>query len=83
MPVEIDEKTLEQIAAVTGGRYFRATDAESLERIYGEIDQLERTELEETRFLDWDEHYDVLLGLALILACLGWIGRATIWRRLP
>ncbi len=47
MNVEIDEQTLKQIATETGGQYFRATDVEALANIYRQIDQLERTEVEE------------------------------------
>jgi len=48
MPVSIDEETLQRIAEVTGGRYFRATDTASLEAIYAEIDELEKTPHEGT-----------------------------------
>jgi Ca-activated chloride channel homolog len=81
--VEIDEALLEDIAARTGGRYFRARDADGLRGIYEEIDRLERTELEEDRFRDYDEYYRHALALGLLLCCLGWLGRGTIWRRLP
>lgn len=81
--VEIDEALLEQIAARTGGRYFRATDAAGLAQIYEEIDRLERTELEEERYRDYDEYYPHALALGLLLCCLGWLGRGTVWRRLP
>lgn len=55
MQVNIDEKTLEQIAELTGGRYFRATDTESLERIYAEIDELEKVEVESRSYVDYRE----------------------------
>jgi len=50
-PVNIDEETLRQVAEVTGGEYFRATDTDSLKRIYARIDELEKTETEEKRYL--------------------------------
>ena len=55
---------------MTGGQYFRATSAESLERIYEEIDQLEKTEIEEIGYFEYTELFDrFLLGaLALLLA---------------
>ncbi|QDU56929.1 VWA domain-containing protein [Aeoliella mucimassa] len=53
--VNIDEDTLKQIAEVTGGKYFRATDTESLTEIYHEIDQLEKTKIEERHFVDYRE----------------------------
>ena len=45
VPVEIDEPTLKQIAATTGGQYFRATDNTSLKEIYSEIDKMEKTKI--------------------------------------
>jgi len=48
--VEIDERLLEEIANMTGGQYYRATDQQSLESIYAEIDRLEKTEMEITSF---------------------------------
>jgi len=53
--VNIDEETLQQIAAATGGNYFRATDTESLAKIYHEIDQLEKTTVEARHFFDYRE----------------------------
>lgn len=49
--VDIDEPTLKEVAGITGGEYFRATDTESLKRIYGRIDELEKTATEEKRYL--------------------------------
>lgn len=45
MPVKIDEEVLQQIAEMTGGKYFRATDNNKLKAIYEEIDQLEKVKL--------------------------------------
>ncbi|MCH8554656.1 MAG: VWA domain-containing protein [Schleiferiaceae bacterium] len=53
--VKIDEELMKQIAEITQGKYFRATDNKKLEEIYQEIDQLERSELEELRFYDYQE----------------------------
>jgi Ca-activated chloride channel family protein len=53
--VNIDEKTLREIAEATGGQYFRATDTTSLESIYEEIDQLEKTKMETQQFVDFRE----------------------------
>lgn len=81
--VEIDEDLLRQIAEMTGGQYFRATSAESLERIYEEIDQLEKTEIEVTSIKRYSEqfHYFVLLAFLLILLELGL--RYTLLRSIP
>jgi Ca-activated chloride channel family protein len=53
--VNIDEDTLQKIATTTGGKYFRATDTESLDAIYREIDQLEKTKVESRHFVDYRE----------------------------
>ena len=53
--VDIDEGTLQKIANTTGGKYFRATDTESLAAIYHEIDQLEKTKVESRHFVDYRE----------------------------
>ncbi len=54
-PVNIDEATLKKVAQITGGEYFRATDTDSLRRIYARIDELEKTKTEEKRYLQHAE----------------------------
>lgn len=83
MQVDIDDEALEELAAVTGGRYFRATDTESLERVYEEIDALETTEVEMASFTQYGElfHWPLGFGLGLLLVEVG-LGR-TLLRRLP
>ncbi|ACY13161.1 VWA domain-containing protein [Haliangium ochraceum] len=83
MPVEIDEATLEAIAEHTGGRYFRATDGDGLRQVYEQIDRLERTEISERRLREYREFFQVPLALGMLLAALGWLLRATVFRRLP
>jgi Ca-activated chloride channel family protein len=83
VPVHIDEDLLRKIAADTGGKYFRADSADALRGIYGEIDHLERTDLQETRFYDYEEYFDRLVALGLVLAVLALALRATLFRRLP
>lgn len=80
VPVDIDEDTLRRIAEVTGGRYFRATDTESLRLIYQEIDALERTEQEGLQYLDYHELY-VWLALAALLLLAGEAVLAQTWLR--
>lgn len=63
MDVNIDEETLTQIAELTNGQYFRATDNASLESIYTEIDTLEKTIIEETQY---EKKYEEFFPLALI-----------------
>ena len=55
VPVSIDEETLKQIAEISGGQYFRATDTNSLGEIYARIDELEKTEIEEKRYVHFSE----------------------------
>ncbi len=83
MQVDIDEATLQQIAATTGARYFRATDTESLRRVYDEIDQAEKAPFEAPEFLDYREAYPWLLwpALGLLLLEIG-LGE-TVLRKLP
>lgn len=78
--VEIDENLLKDIASATGGRYFRATDNESLEEIYDEINKLEKTEVEEFKYYRYEEKFRFWALLALGLLLLEWILRNTIFR---
>jgi Ca-activated chloride channel family protein len=55
IPVSIDEDSLRAIATATGGKYFRASDTESLQQIYAQIDALERTEIHEKRYVTYKE----------------------------
>ena len=64
---EIDVKTLKEISAKTGGKFFRATDKEALSDIYKEIDELERSIIEVQDFTQYKELYTFLLFPALIL----------------
>jgi Ca-activated chloride channel family protein len=83
MPVEIDETMLRRIAERTGGQYFRATDHTSLARIYGQIDQLERSKLEEDRFVEYHQYYAWFMDAAMALVVLAFALRGTVLRRLP
>lgn len=78
--VEIDEALLKDIAEVTGGRYFRATDNEKLEEIYAEINKLERTEIEEIKYYSYDEKFRPWALLACILIVTEWVLRHSIFR---
>ncbi|MBO0352600.1 VWA domain-containing protein [Muricauda ruestringensis] len=78
--VEIDEELLEEIADVTGGKYFRATDNESLEAIYDEINKLEKTEIEEFKYYKYEEKFRPLIFLAGILLLLEWGLRNSIFK---
>lgn len=81
--VDIDEKTLKNLSATTGGQYFRATDTDSLEKIYGVINQLEKTERTVRHFSNYRELYIYPLIAGLILLALEIILAATRYRRMP
>ena len=78
--VEIDEDLLKEIANVTGGQYFRATDNRKLKEIYKEIDKLEKTDVEEFKFYNYEEKYRPLVLLAGILLLIELLLRFTIFR---
>ncbi len=67
--VTINEESLRQIAEITDGRFFRATDSQALARVLGEVDQLERTPLEGRIYVPYRELYQlpILVALALLL----------------
>lgn len=67
MKMSIDEDLLKEIAALTGGQYFLATDQKALESIYGKINELEKTESNQTIFLIREPFYYYPLGLAMVL----------------
>lgn len=83
MPVDIDEQTLQEIAATTKARYFRATDTESLREIYAEIDHSEKAPFEAPQFLDWRELYPWFAWPALVALLTELTLGATWLRRLP
>ena len=83
LPVSIDEPLLRDIATLTGGRYFRATDTRALQRIYEVIDELVKSPVRIRRTTEYREWYlpFLLAGAALFL--LEVLFRATRWGRLP
>jgi len=78
--VEIDEDLLKEIAQVTGGKYFRATNNKKLVEIYDEINKLEKTEIEEFKFYNYEEKYRPLVVLAILLIVLEFLLRNTLFR---
>jgi len=83
MRVELDDEVLEETARLTGGRYFRATDTESLQNIYAEIDELERTEIEVEQFTRYGELFHIPLGVGLGLVVLELALGGTVLRKIP
>jgi Ca-activated chloride channel family protein len=78
--VEIDEDLLKEIADVTGGKYFRATNNKKLAEIYDEINKLEKTEVEEKKYYNYDEKYRPLILIAGLLLLIELLLRNTIFR---
>jgi Ca-activated chloride channel family protein len=83
LPVRIDEPLLRDIAATTGGRYFRAKDSEALARIFQQIDGLEKTPIQVTRYVKYDEIAKPLVLAGLLLLGLELLLGATLVVRTP
>lgn len=83
VPVEFNEKTIQEIAKITNGIAYRATDTRSLEKIFGEIDKLEKSKIEVEKIAQYRDLFPWFLTAGL--ACLGAeiLLSQTLWRRLP
>jgi Ca-activated chloride channel homolog len=78
--VEIDESLLKHIAQKTGGEYFRATDAESLQNIYNRINKLEKSDINDLKYYNYKEKYRMFLFPALILLLIELFLRGFVFR---
>lgn len=83
MPVDIDEPTLKQISATTGGQYFRATDNASLKEIYTEIDKMEKTKISVQEYSKKQEEYKNWALLVFALLLMEVLLRNTLLRNIP
>lgn len=81
--VEIDEEALQEIAALTGGAYFRAEDTDSLARIYDRIDELEKSEITMESYMEYDEQFRWFVLPAVGLLMLEVVLLGTRFRKLP
>ncbi len=81
--VEIDEKSLQEIAKTTGGKYYRATDTDSLEKIYSDINKLEKTKRREKKYEDYEELYLFALLPGFVLLLISRVLAETRYRHLP
>ena len=81
--VEIDETTLEEIASRTGGKYFRATDAEKLKAIYDEINELEKSKVEIFDTILYHEKFLLYLVAAIVLLLVEFVFANLILKRIP
>jgi Ca-activated chloride channel family protein len=82
-PEDLDEDVLQEIANMTGGKYYRADNSQKFQAIYAEIDKLEKTEAEVKKFAHHDELFAWFITPGLGLLLLEILLRHTIWRRLP
>ena len=83
MESEFDEKSLQEIAQMTGGSYFRATNNEKLRSIYKEIDALEKTKISVKEYSKKNEEFYVFALLAFLFLTLEIILRNTLLRKIP
>lgn len=78
--VEIDEQLMKDIAKATGGQYFRATDNTKLEKIYEEINKLEKTDIEEIKYTNYNELFRPWAIFGLLLIGFEFLLRVTVFR---
>lgn len=83
MKVEIDEKVLTQIADLTGGKYFRATDNRRLKAIYAEINSMEKTQIDVENFTRYYEKFSLFALAAVVLLAIEFLLRALYLRQIP
>ena len=81
--VQIDESLLKQVAETTGGQYFRATNKQKLEEIYKQIDKLEKTKIDVTKYANKHDEYFVYVLIAVGLLLIEMILRYTVFKKIP
>ena len=81
--IEINETVLEKMAEITGGRYFRADDMQSLRKTYKEIDKLEKMSIEEKGYAEREEVFYFFLAAALLLLLADIVLGNTVLRKVP
>ena len=79
----VDEEALKTLAETTGGLYRAAADAETLRAVYEEIDELEKSEIESMRFVDYREFFPPFLLAGLGVLVFEIILSSTVFRRIP
>ncbi len=83
LPADVDDATLTRIAQITGGQYFRATDAGALSAVFRQIDQMEKSKVETREWVNYSEVGSYLAFPVLLLLLIETILGATVLRRLP
>ena len=81
--VQVDEAALKEVAKIGGGNFYRATDSKSLEQIFEEIDQLEKSTIEMSQTKEYRDLFPWFVGAGLVLLGLHLLLGQTIWRTLP
>lgn len=80
---KIDEKMLQEIATISGGRYYRATNTDKLEQIYEEIGKLEQTKIKTREYMNYDERFWGFVLIALLLLVIEIVLANTKFRKIP
>jgi Ca-activated chloride channel family protein len=83
MPVHIDEDLLTHIATLTGGHYFRATNSQALDSIYHQIDRLEKSTVDVTRYVNYTPRYLPFLAVAILALVFEWMLLSSRFGRIP
>jgi Ca-activated chloride channel family protein len=83
VPVDVDEATLQKIADKTGGKYYRADNAEKFQKIYVEIDKLEKTEASMKKYTHFTELFPWFVAAGLAILLIEFVLAQTAFRRLP
>ncbi|MFA6142713.1 MAG: VWA domain-containing protein [Candidatus Omnitrophota bacterium] len=83
IPIEIDEEMLKKIADMTGGKYYLASDTETLRRIYDDINKLEKSKIEHYGYREYGELFPKFLALALVILALEILLANTVFLRVP
>jgi Ca-activated chloride channel family protein len=83
IPVDVDEETLGTIAKMTGGKYYRADSTDTLNKIYADIDRLEKTDAEVKKYTQYEELFPWAILPGMFLVLLEVILSHTVWRKLP
>ncbi|HHE54834.1 MAG TPA: VWA domain-containing protein, partial [Caldithrix abyssi] len=83
MRVDIDEDLLKQVASITGGKYFRATDTEKLRQIYKEIGEMEKTKIEVKEYTRYEEFFVYFLSFGVLLLVIELVLGNTYFKTIP
>jgi len=83
MEVKIDEEILQQIADMTGGKYFRATNNKALAQVYGEIDKLEKSKVEITEYNKRQEEFRLYALIAIVIILTEFVLRNLFLKSIP